>query len=125
MEINNIMKEIYQNNVKKGFWEEKRNVGEMLMLIVSELAEALEADRKDRRADLPSYFKYISGTFKYEGEELEAFQKYVKDTFEDELADTCIRVFDICEGLGIDLETHIRLKLNYNKTRPYKHNKNY
>ena len=53
------------------------------------------------------------------------FETEIKDTFEDEIADTVIRLLDLSEGLGIDLETHIRLKLQYNKTRPYKHNKAY
>ena len=35
----------------KGFWEGERNKPEMLMLIVSEVAEALEAVRKDHYAD--------------------------------------------------------------------------
>jgi hypothetical protein len=35
---------------EKGFWDEERNVPEMLMLIVSALAEALEALRKDHFA---------------------------------------------------------------------------
>jgi NTP pyrophosphatase (non-canonical NTP hydrolase) len=49
----------------------------------------------------------------------------VKDTFEDEIADTVIRLLDLSEGLGIDIEKHIRLKLEYNKTRPHKHGKKY
>ena len=49
----------------------------------------------------------------------------MKDTFEDEIADTVIRIFDMCEGFGIDLERHIELKLEYNRTRPYKHGKKY
>ena len=31
--------------VEKGFWEKERNVGEALMLVVTELAEAMEAHR--------------------------------------------------------------------------------
>ena len=73
----------------------------MLMLVVSELGEAIEAHRTG-----------LAG--------LEA-----KDTFEDEIADTVIRIFDMCEGFGIDLERHIELKLEYNRTRPYKHGKKY
>ena len=53
------------------------------------------------------------------------FQDYIKDSFEDEIADAVIRLFDLTEGFGIDLEKHIRMKLNYNKTRPYKHGKKY
>jgi NTP pyrophosphatase (non-canonical NTP hydrolase) len=86
---------------EKGFWNQDRNVGEMLMLIVSELGEAVEAHRK--------------GEFGLEK----------KDTFEDELADTAIRLFDLCGGLGIDLEKQIAWKMSFNQTRAPKHGKNY
>jgi NTP pyrophosphatase (non-canonical NTP hydrolase) len=85
----------------KGFWEKERNVGEMLMLVVSELGEAIEAHRTG-----------LAG--------LEA-----KDTFEDELADTAIRLFDMCGGLGIDLEKQIEWKMGFNQSREAKHGKNY
>lgn len=81
----------------KGFWAKERNVGEMLMLIVSELGEAIEAHRKGSRGLL------------------------VKDTFEDELADTVIRLFDMCGGLGIDLEKQMEWKLEFNKSRAERH----
>lgn len=79
---------------EKGFWDEKRNIGEALMLVVTELAEAMEAHRiKD------------------------------DDNFKEELADVFIRLFDLCGGLGIDIESSIDNKCQKNKTRPYKHGK--
>lgn len=38
-----------------------------------------------------------------------------------ELADTVIRIFDLCGYYGIDLETAILEKMKYNKVRPYRH----
>ena len=82
----------------------ERNVGEMLMLTVSELSEALEADRKTRYSDLTTYRSVLlNGTYTVR----EAFQEYVKDTFEDELADTAIRIMDIAYGLGLNLEVEV------------------
>ena len=40
-----------------------------------------------------------------------------------ELADTVIRIADLCEALELDLENAIRQKHEFNKTRPYKHGK--
>ena len=40
-----------------------------------------------------------------------------------ELADAIIRICDTCGQYGIDLDRAIRLKMEYNKTRPYKHGK--
>ena len=80
--------------VEKGFWDEERNIGEALMLIVTELSEAMEAYRK---------------------------QDYTN--FREEMADTFIRLFDLCGGLGIDIEGEIDKKSKKNKGRPYKHGK--
>lgn len=53
------------------------------------------------------------------------FENHVKDTFEDELADTMIRLLDLCGAMDIDLEWHISQKLKYNRTRVLKHDKGY
>ena len=45
MDLKETAIQIYENNRAKGFWDKERNVGEMLMLVNSELCEALEADR--------------------------------------------------------------------------------
>lgn len=79
---------------EKGFWDQKRNIGEALMLIVTEIAEAMEAHRKQD-----------------------------DENFKEELADTFIRLFDLCGGLKIDIEKEIAKKSAKNKNRPYKHGK--
>lgn len=90
--LNTLAQQIHENNVAKGFWDQPRNTGEVSMLIVSELAEALEADRKGRRASLEDYELY-----KRDADfDVEVFKAQVKDTFEDEIADVVIRVLDWC-----------------------------
>ncbi len=79
---------------EKGFWDEERNIGEALMLVVTELAEAMEAYRKEDNAN-----------------------------FQEEIADTFIRLLDLCGGLNIDIEGEIAKKSEKNKNRPYKHGK--
>ena len=80
--------------VEKGFWEKERNIGEALMLIVTEIAEAMEAHRHQDDAN-----------------------------FKEELADTFIRLLDLCGGLKIDIEDEIYKKSLVNKNRPFKHGK--
>lgn len=41
--------------------------------------------------------------------------------FPTELADIVIRVMDTAEALGIDLESEIKRKDAFNRTRPYRH----
>jgi NTP pyrophosphatase (non-canonical NTP hydrolase) len=53
------------------------------------------------------------------------FEENVKSSFEDEVADVAIRLFDLCGGLKIDLEKHIELKMKYNSLRGYKHGKKF
>ena len=112
-------KQIHEDNKQKGFWDKEREIGTLLMLVTSELAEALEADRKGR------YAGKIASKNKEEGEFPQWFEKNVKDTFEDEMADTVIRILDICGAMDIDLEWHINQKLKYNRSREHKHCKAY
>ena len=50
--LNKLRDEVHENAKNKGFWDKERETGTLLMLCVSELAEAMEADMKDRYADL-------------------------------------------------------------------------
>lgn len=69
-------------------------IGNRLMLIVSEVAEAQEALRNGDEAG-----------------------------FREELADLVIRACDLAGGLDIDLEAEILKKMERNRNRPYKHGK--
>lgn len=125
--LNELRDEIHENAKSKGFWDKPREIGTLLMLCVSELAEAMEADRKDRYAKLESYEREINYVSKY-GFEIrfdEIFERNIKDTFEDELADTIIRILDVCGAKGIDIEKYIELKMKYNTTRERMHGKRY
>ena len=115
--LNDAAQKIHQAAKEKGFWDSERETGTLLMLCVSELSEALEADRKERVANLDKFDKGIAFG--------DLFETYVKDTFEDELADTVIRILDLCGARGIDIERHINLKLKYNRSRERMHGKAY
>jgi NTP pyrophosphatase (non-canonical NTP hydrolase) len=92
MSINEMAEAVYDNAKKHGWWDTQRNIPELLCLIHSEVSEALEAYRNDDFANL--------------GEEL---------------ADIVIRVMDMAEGYGYDLEAEIIKKHEHNKTREYRH----
>lgn len=130
--LNKLSKEIHEGNKSRGFWDEKPRFGEIIALITSELSEALEADRKGKKAALEAFEKRYIEVKKSKGnveldnnEYSRLFRNYIKDSIEDELADAAIRIFDYCGAEGIDIESHIMYKLKYNATRPYKHGKAY
>ncbi len=126
--IGALQEAVHQNAKSKGFYDNpNQNFGEKCMLIVSEIAEALEAHRKDHRADLNRF------ETPYEGQRdltmanwrKIRFESDVKDTVEDELADSLIRILDLAGWMGIDLERHVLLKMEYNSGRERLHGKQY
>ena len=121
-------KEAGENAVEKGFSGE--SVPTMLIGIMSEIVEALEADSnidnrsissKDTLQELIPLFSSKSEDQKQRA--ISVFNNNEKDCFEDEIADTFIRLFTLCDELDIDIEQHIQVKMAYNKTREYKHGK--
>jgi NTP pyrophosphatase (non-canonical NTP hydrolase) len=92
MRINELCNAAFETAKSKGWHDEPRETGTLLALIHSEVSEALEADRKGDT-----------------------------ENFAEELADVCIRIFDLCGSKGIDLEAAIYKKMERNKGRSYKH----
>lgn len=88
-----------------GFWatEEQRNIPSKIALIHEEVSEALGEFRSGHH---PAEVYFEGG--KPEG-------------FGVELGDAIIRICDLAEFLGIDLEEVILLKANYNLNREYMH----
>lgn len=132
--LNTISEEYYKRSLEKGFAGGDLQVGTHLMLIVSELAEALEAHRKSQFSQLDS--KLATGKtvreeldFAIDNKYNETFQnlfsKYTKGTLEDELADVFIRLMYFVGSMNIDIDAHVIYKLHYNSFRPYKHGKAY
>lgn len=81
----------------------KRNIGEMLMLVVTELAEAYE--------------EYRSGKWDavYEGEGGKPEGGRI------EVADAVIRLFDLAAAQGWQPGSDIARKVAFNRTRPHRH----
>lgn len=124
MDIADMQRAAHDNAIEKGFYEgdlADRNVGELLMLITTEVAEAMEAYRKHGTAPWSTY-----ETTGYVGEatieDFEAAGIPAKpEGVASELADVVIRVGDMCGYLGIDLDAAIAEKLAFNATRSWRH----
>lgn len=116
---------IHANARAKGFYDGPFNTAEKLMLVVSELSEALEHDRIHGGAAPidPAVMELVKNSPAEMFPDM--FKTHIKDTFSDEMADAIIRILDLCAARKIQIERHIILKMRYNATRPHKHGKLY
>ena len=112
MTIKELARWIRRVNEEHGFESRVGNnpaiFSEKMLLIVSEICEALEEYRDGR--DINAVYFTNDKPDKPEGIPVE-------------LADVAIRLFDFVEANGIDLEQEIIRKVRYNETRPHKHGK--
>ncbi len=106
MNLNKLRDEAHSNAVAKGFWDEQLSDEHYLMLVITELSEAVEADRKGRRADRVLFLDNIntpqpntSAHWMY------CFDLFIKDTVEDELCDAVIRLLDLAGAKHVNLES--------------------
>lgn len=84
-----------------GWHDEGHNIKHWLMLIITEIAEAVQADRKGRHADRQEFDEFMAAhdetALKY------AYMDYIVGTVEDEFADVIIRCLDFAGLTRSDL----------------------
>ena len=99
MNLNELRDEAYSIAKANGWHEEEHSDEHFLMLVITEIAEAVQADRKNLHADVEAFKKY---------EEIidfkENFERQIKNTVEDELCDVVIRCLDLAGLRRFDLE---------------------
>lgn len=118
MEIRELCREAHANAKEKGFW--KRENAVLDTLDDYDLAKGTELWDV---ADLAFKMQKLMLIASELGEAVEALRNGDQDKFEEELADVFIRLGDFCGGYNIDIETAIRKKMEYNRTRPHMHGK--
>lgn len=110
MDLKELQSESFTNSANKGFWDDYNNAvlvgnktlvraltNEKLLLVTSELTEAMEELRSGHKVD-----------------EIYTGDKGKPEGFGVEIADAVIRLFDIAGGVGIDLDALISQKMGYN-----------
>lgn len=134
MKLNDLTDRAHLNAKLKGFHDQKREFGTSLMLIVSELGEALEAHREGERylikltpeewqeatklaahGDSDGAFRYLCDRVKHQP----------VGHWKEEIADTYIRLGDLCGEYRIDVERAVQDKMSINAKRAVRHGKQY
>ena len=149
--LNNLSKTIHNANREKGFYEDGEQlteivglhapdllpalqsmiVGQRLALITSETSEVLEAERKQisfsnkaKNYNVQDIQLWKLELMSLDDESFKRnFELLVKDTKEDENADSIIRNLDFAGAYNYDVDFHVKAKMRYNSLRPYKHGK--
>lgn len=134
MHIKELVQDAHENAVNHGFWEAKPEIGTSIALIHAELSEALEEERAGRphvwyECELKPHGKasrMCDNCWIGHGKPDRCPNRIKKpEGLAVELADAVIRIADVCGAYGIDLEAAIVEKMEYNKSRPYKHGKKF
>lgn len=125
--FNKLAKEVHENAVNHGFWEDKKSFRDIVALCHTELSEAFEEHRNGHKSTEIYYtYSHCSNNFRPItcnglGVNCDTCGHGKPEGIPIELADCIIRILDYCGHEGIDIEEAIRIKHEYNKTRPYKH----
>lgn len=142
-EIGAVAADVHATSCEKGWWPEKNNdphtpltdprpndVLAKLFLVVTEAAESGEIVRDPNRTIHDVWDESMpEGTSmtlqKYAQHQQERIAKglplFKPQGFVIEKADEVIRIFDLCEAYGQDIEMGINVKRIYNKTRSTRH----
>ena len=105
-----VQKIIHQISISKGWYEknDKRTFGDIIALLHCEISEAMEEYRKGVPPDVIYYLEDSRGYLKPEGIAVE-------------FADVLIRLLDTAAHHEIPLTQALFEKIEYNKTRPWRH----
>lgn len=123
-QLKKLIKEIHKNARQKGFYEKE----EVITTLMSSMKFSKQhAIKPIRDAFLSQKLFLVNCEVSEAGESIRNnnYGLEKKDTFEDEIADSIIRLLDICGYLDIDIEKQIKWKMKYNSKRKKLHGKEF
>lgn len=107
-ELNALKDKAYKTAIVHGFHEEEKPDAYWLGLVMSEMGEAINADRKGLKADAV-LFNYDLSKMPFK----DSFEAHIKDTVEDEIADVVIRLLDFAGMKGYTLSSSSGISINF------------
>lgn len=104
--MNELRNQAYQCAIKHGWHEQNLSNEHCLCLVISELMEAVEADRKGKNSSRIQFEDYMGAMKRSDKDFFYAFKYTIKDSVEDELSDAFIRLLDLAGLRDIDLDDY-------------------
>lgn len=101
MELNELRDRAYKTACEHGFHEEELSNRHFLMLVITELSEAVEADRNRKEVDIKQFecgVSYSNNDFK------KVYEFCIKGSVEEELADAAIRLLDLAGLRNVEVQ---------------------
>ena len=118
--LNQLAAEIHQNAMEKGWWEGPPTFGDIVALCHSELSEALEAYR-DGEELVHGCCGHCTFQESCDHPAPAGETRCKPEGVAVEMIDCIMRILDWCAMEGVDVDGLLRMKLEYNKGRPYRH----
>lgn len=102
--LNALRDKAYKTACEHGLHDKELSNEHCLCLVISELMEAVEADRKGKRIlkDKEEVYTLPQRC----GFRMEMYDKYIKGSVSEELADAAIRLLDLAGLRGVDIEVY-------------------
>ena len=115
IQINNELRDrAYQCACRHGFHDKEYSDEYWLMLIITEISEAVNADRNGRKANVDFFKRKYSGSDSKFG-----YEKLIKGSVEEELADVVIRCLDYAGLNKISIDDRIILSYTVTKKKSF------
>lgn len=120
MDLQKLSQQAFATAKAHGWHDEEQPDEVYLMLIITEIAEAVQADRKDKHAYKDKFLASLKPDD--DGEMLSMlFEQYIKNSVEDELCDVIIRSLDLLAVRNKDAyidEYMVKYMLDFMESKP-------
>lgn len=141
--LTTLASQIHADNRAKGFWDEPRSLCETTMLIVTELAEAVEEERAGRDGvwfgdrdgeavpngliafDDSTGLAHCTLDLAHTAAAYDAPPALKPEGIDIELVDALIRLLDLLGSREVDVDELLKIKRGFNASRPARHGKAY
>lgn len=122
IDLNELRDRAYKTACEHGFHDKEFSDEHWKMLIITEIAEAVEADRKDKWAAVTDFNNEVKLMSIDSKAWRNNFETYIKDSVHDEISDVIIRLLDFAGLKGVDLEWDeemLQIFLHRNSVPPF------